>query len=271
MKNTKIAFIGAGNMSKALISGLLRSGVAAQQLIVSNPSQPKLTALSQHGVHTTQDNNEAMDFADVVVLAVKPQMMASVCQGVSAVNLHNKLLISIAAGMLIARIQQLLPTASAIIRAMPNTPALLQAGMTGLFANAPCSHEQKMLAETLFGAVGKVCWVVAERDINAITAGSGSSPAYFFYVLEAMQTALLAMGLTERQARGLIEQAMAGSAKMVVENPQLSLGELRTQVTSKGGTTAAAIAEFEKCGLADIIAQGMHQAVARAQEMEQQL
>ncbi|MBV7388778.1 pyrroline-5-carboxylate reductase [Pasteurellaceae bacterium TAE3-ERU1] len=271
MKNTQIAFIGAGNMTNALISGLLRAGLSGEMIMASNPSLPKLTALSHLGVRTTQDNREAAAFGEVVVLAVKPQIMAQACQGLSALDFADKLVISIAAGMPISRLKQLLPTAQAIVRAMPNTPALVQAGMTGLFANAHCNALQKQLAQGLFEAVGRICWLAREEDINAVTAGSGSSPAYFFYVLEAMQTALLHMGLDEAQARTLIEQAIAGSAQMVIGNPQLSLSELRAQVTSKGGTTAAAIAQFEKCGLADIIEQGMAQAAARAREMEQQL
>ncbi|MBE2897065.1 pyrroline-5-carboxylate reductase [Pasteurellaceae bacterium HPA106] len=271
MENTQIAFIGAGNMSNALMLGLLRAGVASSHMMASNPSLPKLTALSPLGIHTTQDNAVAARFGEVVVLAVKPQMMAQACQVLSPLDFSQKLVISIAAGMPIARLKQLLPSANAVVRAMPNTPALLQAGMTGLFANDACSAAQKALAQAIFDAVGRVCWLDKEDDINVVTAGAGSSPAYFFYVLEAMQTALLQMGLDESHARTLIEQAMAGAAKMVIENPQLSLGELCAQVTSKGGTTAAAIAQFEKCGLAEIIAQGMQQASARAREMEQQL
>ncbi|MGR6980383.1 pyrroline-5-carboxylate reductase [Testudinibacter sp. P27/CKL/0425] len=268
MQQKLIAFIGAGNMSRAIILGLLNSGYPADKIIASNPSRAKLDALAQLGVQTTQDNQQAAAAADVVLLAVKPQLMASVCGELSGLDFSHKLVISIAAGISVARLQQLLPSAVALVRVMPNTPSLLSAGMAGLFANAECTAADRTFAAELMQAVGKICWLQQEKEINTVIAASGSSPAYFFLFLEAMQQEVVKMGLAPQQARELIQQAMLGAAQMVIANPDTELAELRQQVTSKGGTTAAAIAVFEQQQLAATVQAAMRAAVARAEEME---
>ncbi|MGV6988013.1 pyrroline-5-carboxylate reductase [Testudinibacter sp. P80/BLE/0925] len=268
MQHKLIAFIGAGNMTRAIIAGLLHSGYPAAKIIASNPSAAKLAALAELGVQTTQDNRVAAENAEVVVLAVKPQLMAAACADFAGVDFAQKLVISIAAGISLQRLSELLPSAVAAIRAMPNTPSLLAAGMTGLFANPHSSAADRTFAAELMQAVGNICWLENESDINSVIAASGSSPAYFFLFLEAMQSELVNMQLSPQTARALIQQAMLGAAQMVIENPQTDLATLRAQVTSKGGTTAAAIAVFEQRQLAQTVAQAMQAAVARAQEME---
>ena len=268
MKQKLIAFIGAGNMSRAIILGLLNSSYPADKIIAANPSNAKLEPLAQLGVKTTNDNRFAAEAADVVVLAVKPQLMATACADLIDLDFSDKLVISIAAGISVQRLHQLLPSAVAVIRVMPNTPSLLSIGMAGLFANQKCGLEQRTFAAELMQSVGEICWVEQESDINTVIAASGSSPADFFPSLEAMQQQIIAMGLDKITARTLIQQAMLGAAKMVIENPQTELATLREQVTSKGGTTAAALQVFQQQHLDEIIAEAMQAVVARAQEME---
>ncbi|MDH3001664.1 pyrroline-5-carboxylate reductase [Chelonobacter oris] len=268
MQHKLIAFIGAGNMTQAIIHGLLNSGYPAGNIVASNPSPAKLERLAAWGVRTTHDNRAAAESAEMVVLAVKPQLMATACADIADLDFSRKLLLSIAAGISVQRLTQLLPSAVAVIRVMPNTPSLLSAGMAGLFANAACGQADRTFAADLMQAVGQICWLEQESDINTVIAASGSSPAYFFLFLEAMQQQIIKMGLDSRTARELIQQAMAGAAKMVIDNPQTDLSTLREQVTSKGGTTAAAIDVFQQHNLNEIIAKAMQAAVARAQEME---
>lgn len=268
MQHTLIAFIGAGNMTRAIILGLLNSGYPADHIIASNPSADKLDVLARLGVRTTHDNREAASAAAVVVLAVKPQLMAIASADFKDLDFSDKLLMSIAAGISLQRLQQLLPSAVAAIRVMPNTPSLLSAGMSGLFANAHCSEEYRTFAAELMQAVGEICWLQQESDINTVISASGSSPAYFFLFLEAMEQQLEEMGLDCQTARALIQQSMLGAAKMVIANPDMTLSALREQVTSKGGTTEAAIQVFRQYKLDSIISEAMRAAVARAQEME---
>ncbi|TNH07184.1 pyrroline-5-carboxylate reductase [Testudinibacter sp. TR-2022] len=268
MQQKLIAFIGAGNMTRAIILGLLRSGYPAQKIIATNPSNGKLAALAELGVQTSHNNRFAVEQADVVVLAVKPQLMATACADFAGQDLSQKLLISIAAGISVKRLNALLPSATAIVRVMPNTPSLLSVGMAGLFANAKCGADDRTFAADLMRAVGEICWLQQESEINSVIAASGSSPAYFFLFLEAMQQQAINMGLAPATARQLSQQAMLGAAQMAIENPQLELATLREQVTSKGGTTAAALQVFAQHQLQQIVAEAMQAAVARAEEME---
>lgn len=270
MSQKTIGFIGAGNMSRAIIFGLIQSGYPANKILASNPSQEKLDILAKLGVQTFRDNHKVMQSSEVVILAVKPQIMADICTHLQDIHCQHKLILSIAAGISVQRLHQLLPSAKAIIRVMPNTPSLIGEGMSGLFANPHCTDSDKTIATTLLSAVGKVCWVSQESNINTVIAASGSSPAYFFYFLEIMQKKVMQLGLSSAEARLLVQQAMLGAAKMVVENPDLSLAELRQQVTSKGGTTAAALAIFEQ-QLPALIDDAMQAAIERAKVMEQSL
>lgn len=268
MQHKLIAFIGGGNMAQAIVFGLLKQAYPADKIIVCDPNEEKRALFAQKGVRTSIDNVAAVAQAEVVLLAVKPQVLADVCAPLSAVDFSDKLLISIAAGISVARLIALLPTTHAVVRVMPNTPALVGEGMAGLFADQNTSENDRTFAQDLLSAVGKTLWVASEEHMHAVTAASGSSPAYFFQFLEAMQQSLIDMGLSANNARELVQQAMLGSAKMVVENPQLDLSTLRQNVTSKGGTTAAALNVLNQHQFNDIVQLAMQACVARSKEME---
>ncbi|MCE0558191.1 pyrroline-5-carboxylate reductase [Motilimonas sp. E26] len=271
MEQKKITFIGAGNMASSLIGGLLQDGYDKTCLLASDPSDENRSKMQQQFAIGTQTNNaEAVAWADVVVLAVKPQIMAAVCQDIvdQGADLSGKLFVSIAAGISVSRLQGILGNVP-VVRTMPNTPALLQLGMTGLFASAQVSDSDKTFAGDLMAAVGKTVWVEDEAQINGIIAASGSAPAYFFLFMEAMEQTAIEMGFTPEQARLLVQQSALGSAQMVVQNPDLDLATLRTNVTSKGGTTAEAVRTFNEQGLADTVKQAMTAAAKRGAQMEQ--
>lgn len=273
MQHKDIAFIGAGNMTRSIISGLVRNGYPASSIIASNPSLPKLSSLAQDfGIHTTLSNDDACERAQVVVLAVKPQLMADMCAKLKKSDgFANKLFVSIAAGLSVSRLQAMLQVPAPVIRVMPNTPSLLGKGLTGIFAPTLASNEQRQFVIEMMEKVGKVVCVDNEADINGVIAAAGSSPAYFFYILEAMADEAVRMGFTPTDARLMVQEAMLGAAEMVCQNPQLSLEELRQQVTSKGGTTAAAIESLTQSGLVDTMAKAMRAAVARAEQMSASL
>ena len=251
MQHKLIAFIGGGNMAQAIILGLLKQGYPAEQIIVNDPNEEKKAFFANLGVATSENNVESVIKAEVVLLAVKPQMMADVCLPLSAVDFSDKLLISIAAGISTERLNALIPSANAVVRAPKNT-----------------SENHRTFAQDLLGAVGRTVWVDDETQMHAVTAASGSSPAYFFLMLEAMQQALIKMNIDEKTARELVQQSMLGAAKMVIENPQIALSTLRENVTSKGGTTAAALAVFDAQHLNQTIEQAMQACLSRSQEME---
>ena len=273
MQHKSICFIGGGNMAQAIVFGLLERGYPADLITVCDPNQHKLDLFQKHGVQISMDNQSAVEKSEVLLLAVKPQVAAEVCaslvQGSSAVDFSNKLVISIMAAISVERIEQLLPTAKHIARVMPNTPALVAKGMSGLFAPSTLSLEYRQFTQDLMNAVGLSCWVEDEQQMHLVTAGSGSSPAYFFLFMQAMQQALLNMGLNQEQARLLVQQSALGAAQMAIQNPQSSLQQLRENVTSKGGTTAAAIAFFEQQNLMDTVERAMQVCVTRSEEMEQ--
>lgn len=273
IEKRKLAFIGAGNMSRSLISGLIQSGYPASAIMASNPSRGKLDQLANDfGIHISQDNDQAAAWAEVIVLAVKPQLMAGMLSDISNVEstLSGKLLISIAAGMSVARLTEL-SGQTRIIRTMPNTPSLVGLGMTGLYAGATVAQTDRDYAELLMQAVGKTLWVTAEDGINQVTAAAGSAPAYFFLFMQAMAEQAVRFGLNEADARLLVQQTALGAANMVAANPDVSLSELRAQVTSKGGTTAQAIEHFQAQGLEQLVADAMTAALLRARELETQL
>ncbi|TDQ58091.1 pyrroline-5-carboxylate reductase [Mesocricetibacter intestinalis] len=268
MQHKFITFIGGGNMAQAIIFGLLQQGYPAHKLMVCDPNPSRRDIFAARGIMVSDNNIEAAIRAEVVLLAVKPQMMEAVCLPLQAVDFSHKLLISIAAAISLQRLHDLLPSAANIVRVMPNTPALVSAGMSGLFAAPSLAQDLKDFAEALLAAVGKTCWLAQESDMHKITAASGSSPAYFFAFMEAMQLMLMDSGIDENMARLLVQQSALGAAKMAEQNPQISLSLLRENVTSKGGTTAAALAVFNRCGLDDMVKQAMAACIARSQEME---
>ncbi|MFM4832768.1 pyrroline-5-carboxylate reductase [Aeromonas media] len=266
-----LAFIGAGNMSRSIIAGLIQAGYPAGRIIAANPSRPKLDELAdQFGIRITQNNAEAAREADVIVLAVKPQLMAAMLEALVAElgSLAGKLLISIAAGIKVERLQEMAGGHSRIIRTMPNTPSLLGLGMTGLYAPTGIEQADRDFAEQMMQAVGKTLWVAQESGINGVIAAAGSAPAYFFLFMQGIAEEAEAMGFTPEQARLLVQQTALGAAAMVEQNPELSLQALREQVTSKGGTTAEAVKTFQEQGLKPLTSRAMQAAVTRAAEME---
>ena len=271
MSHPTLAFIGAGNMATAIIKGLIKNGQPQHLVRVCDPSAEQLAKLQADypQLITTQINAEGVTGADLVVLAVKPQVMAEVCEPLlqAVPELAEKLIVSVAAGISVARLQGLL-NAKRIVRTMPNTPCLIGQGMTGLFADANVSPADKHQAEQLMLAVGKTAWVNSEAAMNQVIAASGSAPAYFFLFLRAMQRSLENMGMDAETARQLVQQAGVGSCQLAVSQPDKSLTELTTQVTSKGGTTAEAVGVFETQGLDELVDAAMKACVARAEEME---
>lgn len=266
----KISFIGAGNMSKAIISGLVEKGYSAANIMASNPSEGKLIALKDSlDINITHNNQEAIDFADIVILAVKPQLMQSVCEDFTLTN-PNTLFVSIAAGLSVKRLADFLPDQAQIVRVMPNTPSAIGLGMSGIYATSAISEQQVTLVEQIMQSVGKTLVVNKENDINTVIAAAGSSPAYFFLIAEVMQQAAIEMGLDKGAARLLVEQAMLGSASLMSHHSDLELSELRSQVTSKGGTTAKAVESLQQDNIDKMFANAMQAAVTRAKEMSEQ-
>jgi len=272
MSNPSIAFIGAGNMAAALIGGLVADGTDPQGIIASDPDQAKCDALSAAtGIRTTTDNTQAVSAAEVVVLAVKPQVLQQVATSLEGVvQEHRPLVMSIAAGVLSQTIDAWLGGNIALVRCMPNTPAMLQCGATGLFATNNVSEAQRGQAESIMRAVGLTTWVPEEGLMDAVTAVSGSGPAYFFLVMEAMQAAAEQMGLDEQSARLLTLQTALGAARMAIESTDAP-ATLRERVTSPGGTTEQAIRSFENDQLREIVSRALHAARDRSVELSQLL
>lgn len=267
----KIGFIGAGNMASALAGGLLARGWQPADLALSDAMPAALEPHQQRGLFTSTDNRVIVEHADVLVLAVKPQIMAQVLTPLAdIVQARQPLIISIAAGIPAASIEHWLGGPVALVRAMPNTPALVQAGATGLYANDRVSAEQRATAESLLGAVGLALWVGSEDLIDAVTAVSGSGPAYFFYVMEAMMAAGRDLGLDEKTARALTLQTALGAAQMAITS-DVGPDELRRRVTSPGGTTERAVAAFDEAGLREIFGRALAACAARGKELAAQL
>ncbi len=227
--SNKLAFIGAGNMASALINGLLTDGYPANDIIASDQLAEKRENLAGSGIHTTDDNCQAVSGADVVVLAVKPQVLQAVCQEIRpAVEQNHPLIISIAAGINETSLAQWLGNEAAIVRTMPNTPAMVQTGASVLHANSHASDAQKDLAESILRAVGITRWLDSEKLIDAATAVSGSGPAYYFLLMESMEKAAVEMGLPEETAHLLTLQTALGAARMAMESNDIPR-ELRTR------------------------------------------
>ncbi|WFQ80066.1 pyrroline-5-carboxylate reductase [Xenorhabdus sp. SF857] len=270
MENRKITFIGAGNMAHAIIAGLVRKGYPAELITVCSPTTARRDVLAkEYGINSQSDNIRSAQEASVIVLAVKPQMMAEVCGSLySHVDFNGKLVISIAAGIPVPRFYTLLQDNLNIIRIMPNTPSLVGQGMSGLFAPEHIGQADRNFAASLMSCVGKVCWVNDENGINDIIAIAGSAPAYFFLFMESMQQEAERLGFDSETARELVLQAAIGSAKLAETQKDLPFAILREQVTSKGGTTAEALRIFYEGRMPEIVSNAMQGAIRRAQEME---
>lgn len=268
MSKFNIGFIGAGNMSASLIGGLIADGTDANSLWVSDIDDQKLNVFeSRFGVKSVVDNDALIDKVDAIVLAVKPQVFKIVAlQIAEMVKQHKPLIISVAAGIRTEDMQRWLGEDVAIVRTMPNTPALVQTGATGLFANEQVSSEQRVLAESIMRAVGVAMWVEQESQMDLVTALSGSGPAYFFYVMEAMEKAATEQGLSTSTARLLTIQTALGAAKLAMESND-EPAVLRQRVTSPGGTTEQALLTLEKGGLESLFEQAIKAAANRAGEL----
>jgi pyrroline-5-carboxylate reductase len=270
MSNTRIAFIGAGNMAASLIGGLRAKGLDAAQLRASDPgAETRAKVNAEHGIDVFADNADAIQGADVVVLAVKPQAMKAVCEAIRPSLKPNQLVVSIAAGITCASMNNWLG-AQPIVRCMPNTPALLRQGVSGLFATAEVTAEQRQQAQELLSAVGIAVWLNEEQQLDAVTAVSGSGPAYFFLLIEAMTAAGVKLGLPADIAAQLTLQTALGAAHMAVAS-DVDAAELRRRVTSPAGTTEAAIKSFQAGGFEALVEKALGAAAHRSAEMAEQL
>ncbi|MCW8903994.1 MULTISPECIES: pyrroline-5-carboxylate reductase [Sedimenticola] len=272
MSSKTITFIGAGNMATSLIGGLVADGYDPKRIIASDPDSGKLADLSaRFGIQSATDNGTAIQRADVVVLAVKPQVLERICDEIrQAVQQRQPLLVSIAAGIREADMQAWLGGDIALVRTMPNTPAMLQAGATVLHAGRGVSEAQRDLAESILRAVGLTRWVDNEALMDIATALSGSGPAYFFLVMEAMEAAAISNGLPADTARLLTIQTALGAARMAIESSD-GPATLRQKVTSPGGTTERALSILEQGNLRTLFEEAISGACERSRELSEML
>ena len=266
--NCNISFIGGGNMAQALIGGLIARGVPTTRITVSDPVEKVRELLLEKDLHVTDDNVAAIRDADIVLFAVKPQVLAQVLTPLKGL-LEGKLVISIVAGAEIATISKLLGT-ERIVRVMPNTPALVQTGAHGLYAGEAVSTADRDLASQVLASTGLTLWVNSEARIDAVTAVSGSGPAYFFYMMESMIRAGKNMGLDEKVATALTLQTALGAAQMAITSSN-NPAELRKNVTSPNGTTQAAIEVFDRAQISQNIQAALAAAQKRSQELAEEL
>lgn len=266
--NSNICFIGGGNMAQALIGGLISRGLPPTRITVSDPVEQIRQLLQEKEVHVTQDNVAAIKNADVVVLAVKPQVLATVLRPLKGL-LSDKLVISIIAGAEIQTISNLIDS-NRIVRVMPNTPALVQTGAHGIYANEVVGTSDRELTSQILAATGLTIWVNSEAQIDAVTAVSGSGPAYFFYLMESMIRAGKNLGLDEKVATALTLQTALGAAQMAITSSNTP-SELRKNVTSPNGTTQAALEVFDRAQISQNIQSALAAAQKRSQELAQEL
>jgi|TARA_R100000935_G_C2832991_1_gene166293 pyrroline-5-carboxylate reductase len=267
-----ISFIGAGNMASAIIGGMLDSGFKAANIWVSAPDDNHLQSIrKQFGVSVTTDNRYCAEQADMVVLAVKPQVMASVCSDIAPVVQNTRpLMVSIAAGLEASTLDEWLGGGLPLVRVMPNTPSLVGKGAAGLYANDQVKEKQKTMVESVFNSIGSALWVEDESLLHAVTALSGSGPAYFFLMLEALEEAATDAGIAGETARALAIQTMAGAAEMAGRSEH-DPGQLKRNVMSPGGTTEQAIQTFEEGGMRDLVKKAYSAAYKRSGEMAKEL
>jgi len=272
MQNSStIGFIGAGNMAYALISGLINNDFPAENIAVSDLSSELLSQRkTEFNLKVFTDNTDLVNNCDIIVLAVKPQVLFDVCDQIKNDISDKHLIISIAAGIRSHDINRWLGKGRAIVRTMPNTPALLGKGIAGMFANEEVSDEQKTNSEDIINAVGSSIWVESEDMVDAVTAVSGSGPAYFFLMIESMTKAGMALGLDEESANKLSIETALGAA-MMAKNSSDNVHELRAKVTSPNGTTQAAIESFQDQDFEVVVSHALRAAYDRASELAQEL
>ena len=266
--NCNICFIGGGNMAQALIGGLLSRGLPATRVTVSDPVEHVRELLQAKDIHVTDNNIDAIRDADIVVLAVKPQVLADVLKPLNGL-FTDKLIVSIVAGAEIETISAFTGT-EMVVRVMPNTPALVQTGAHGLFAYPVVDDAKRELASQVLAATGLTLWVKSEDQFDAVTAVSGSGPAYFFYMMESMIRAGKNMGLDEKTATALTLQTALGAAQMAITSSNTP-AELRKNVTSPNGTTQAALEVFDRAQISQNIQTALAAAQKRSQELAQDL
>lgn len=271
MSAPTIGFIGAGNMATSLIGGMLQQGIKPGRIMASDHTAEQCSKLaSQFGIRTTDDNALLARECDVLVLAVKPQVMQQVCRALPTERKPGQLIISIAAGIACQSLAQWLGQDAAIVRCMPNTPSLRRQGVSGLFANGNVTATQRQQTEDILNAVGISLWLEEEVQIDAVTAVSGSGPAYFFYMMEAMTAAGEKLGLPRETAERLTLFTALGAADMAVHS-DVDAAELRRRVSSPGGTTEQAINSFARDDLPAIVERAMQSAATRAAELSKEL
>lgn len=266
--STKIAFVGGGNMARSIIGGLINSNWPADNLSASDPVIGRRRELAQRfGLGCFKDNAQCARRGEVIVLAVKPQFLRQAVESVSEVLQRQKpLMISIAAGIRCEYVLRWAGGPLPLVRAMPNIPALVNAGISGLFANELVTEKQRNLAQTILRTVGETVWVKHESLIDAVTGVSGSGPAYFFRMMELIAASAVHHGLDRETADALAVQTALGAATLAKHSGEPP-ATLRRRVTSTGGTTEAALAKMEACGLDNAILQGIAAAVTRAQQL----
>lgn len=269
LREARIGFVGGGAMAEALLGGLLAAGLPAASLRAADPVAARREQLQrQLGIHCSDDNAEVVGASDVVVIAVKPaQVLPALAQiAQTACDPGRRLWISIAAGLPLARIESALPPGTRVLRAMPNTPALIRSGATGFCGNAACGAADLALGQALFESVGYAWPAPREALLDAVTGLSGSGPAYVFALLEALIEAGVRVGLPAEVSRELALRTVHGAAQLALESPR-SPAELRAQVSSPGGTTLAGLARLQELGFADALGAAVSAATARAAEM----
>lgn len=271
MQYPSIGFIGAGNMASALVLGLVRNGHPPEKIWVQDPAEPQIDRLRDmlNAAAVTGRINSGTEVntcaqCDILVLAVKPQVLPNIARGLASILRQDALIVSVAAGIGIDQLRQWM-NRKLIVRCMPNTPALIGAGATGMFAASEVGATHRQQVEQMFSAVGLVEWLRHEDDLDAVTAASGSGPAYFFLMIEAMIESATRLGLPRDQAVRLCIQTAVGAARLAAEDNNIE--DLRRRVTSPGGTTERAIAAFEGGGLRSLVDKAMTDCAARSREM----
>ncbi|HEV2112275.1 MAG TPA: pyrroline-5-carboxylate reductase [Gammaproteobacteria bacterium] len=271
LQDLRLAFIGGGNMAKSLIGGLVKQGCDPGRISVADPSPEQRALLSaRFPVRVTADNQDAAHDAELLVFAVKPQVLRAAAEGLAGtVRARKPLVVSIAAGVTEPDIRAWLGGDAAVVRAMPNTAALVGAGAAALYANRQVTPPQRALAQAMLEAVGIAVWIEDESLMDAVTALSGSGPAYFFLLMECMEAAARDLGLPVEVARALMQQTAYGAARMALETGTAP-ADLRAQVTSPGGTTAAALAVLQEAGLDAIVSRALTAARDRGRQLSQE-
>lgn len=269
--NYRIGFIGAGNMGSCLIQGLLKQGYPAEQLWVSDHHPATLQALEKEGVHTHLQNGPVAANVDILVLAIKPNVMkATITELAAHFKTHRPVIVSVAAGITTTQITKwLLKTPCPVVRAMPNTPALIRLGMTGLFAAPNMNPSLHHAVTELFQAVGEITWLGEESLMDVVTALSGSGPAYFFYFIECLTAAGVTLGLSAETARKLTLQTALGAAHLALQSPD-AVSTLRQKVTSKGGTTEQGINTLKDGKMAELLQQMLSAATIHGKTLREQ-